>query len=347
MASVTSNAVVTFRGLGRTHSDEDEIFNPAHLAVWDAVPDVLSRRRYELDGTSYDFSIDWRRLAREKRRHAKYTVREWLKLSKVQQDRALRFAGSVKVNVACSIRTPSRATPELTQFDLLRLFLYEVFFVVNLAAPSAFSAAEVAIMGDGVARGSFSLHGLFFEEAWITAIRNGWPDIDFIPLDRVWRWYTGLGLDVKQVATNRISRAVFSILHVADMSAEEPSTLVWVAQCLESVLDIRQAARTATLARVRSLCGAPPDEQYVKKEIERFSTARNKFAHGSAPLLHPLASASLDEAAEEYFENWMEPTFFGSTLVLATLQQYAMRGWREAKWTEENVLESSVPAGTV
>lgn len=336
MAEATIDAVLHLRGIGREHGDEDDVFYDAYWEAWSEARDVLRERTYVHSNATYRFELDWSTMATVVRRQSKYTAAEWLELSEVDREAALKFPRNARV----PIRVYCTGTGESSNswMRLLRLLLSETFLAVNLAAPSAFSVDRMIVVTSDGFREDFPLRlgGLFFEEAWITALRNDWPTIEYVPLRKVWKWLIDLDLGTTQIATDRISRALFSVLHACQMPPDDPGTLMWLAQCVESLFDVPTAlSKNLVWSRSAALFGNPSREKHMRKALAQFYEHRNKFAHGGADIVHPLRDWGLDEPAlEGYMFNWIQPTFFASTLVIAALQLHAMNGWREVAWSE-------------
>lgn len=331
-----SETTILLRGLGRSYADSDEIAYPADRVAWTDAPELLRERRFLVGDTTVQIEIDWRPVASEMLRQARYTAREYQKLSRRQKERTGRRLGAIRIPAVVTEagRQRRHRTPAL---DLLRLAVHEAFLILNIAVPGSFSAAQMRIETERYPY-PVSMRAELFEDAWISAIHQKWPSITPLPVSDVISWHRGLGLGTTQVATSRIAKALFSIQHASQIVREDPTVVIWLAQCLESLFGVPTAlSRNILQTRSFALFGNPTNEKSVTKELREFYEARNSFAHGGAAVLHPLANEDLDGAVIEALVRWLQPAEFAASLVVAALQHHAQGGWQEIKWNETMV----------
>jgi len=165
--------------------------------------------------------------------------------------------------------------------------------------------------------------------------RHGWPQIEPLPLADVLAWRNALDIGTQQVAKLPTVKALFSLLHISRMDQTEPTAVLWLAQCLESLFSVPTALSFNYLtSRVPMLLGPPPDEKRFRRVLREFVGARNAFAHGGADVTHPLNHDGLDDPVLNAWERWMAPSDFASSIVIAALQRLVLNGWKSANWRE-------------
>ncbi len=322
---------VKVRGLGRQFGDHDEVILPSDQSVWHDVPRTFARRVYVNGTRTIRIEMDWSELTSEMEQLTKYTNAEFVKLSKSAQKKAYgRNAAILPYRI--SFNGPRPLLPAL-----MRYYLHEVFLIINIASPGAFRAYEVGFEDDRESK-PFSLSAGLFEDAWLYSIDHGWPPIGLVSIDEVARWYHALLPDVSEIATTRLPKALFSLLHASDLSDAEPTVVLWLAQCLESLFEVPNAlSRNILQSRSFALLGSPDNKKAVSKTFQQFFEARNSFVHGGADVSYPGGDFLSDNVLERFMSKWLRPTEFASSIVVAALQQHAKHNWRELTWAESYV----------
>ena len=316
---------VKLRRVGRSFVEHDEITLSADRKVWADVAQVLSVRSYRRANRIIRIEVDWSSLVTEMQRLARYTQREIEAMSPKARQKAVQGKNIVRIAYRIEHKSGRNVTSAL-----LRYFLYEIFLIVNIAAPGAFSAYEAQITGDW-SEEPFGLSGELFEEAWFCSLDNSWPPIESLSVATVASWYRALMPGVTDIAMARLPKALYSLLHASVLSVVEPTSLLWLAQCMESLFEVPSAlSRNVLQARTFALLGTPPNQKAAAKQLRAFFEARNSFAHGGADVVHPIGDRLSDAVVEAFLDTWMEPAAFGASVIVATLQQHAKNAWRES-----------------
>lgn len=340
-----SDTALLLSGIGRAYADSDNITYPADRGVWAEAPEVLRERVFMVGDITVRVEIDWRPIATEMLRQARYTAREYQKLPKRLKDRDGRRFDTFRLPAVVTEigRHRRHRTPVL---DLLRLAIHDSYLILNITVPGTFSAAQIRVESERYPY-PVPMRSELFEDAWIVAIHQHWPPIAPLQVGDVAKWYDRLGIGTTQVATSRIAKALFSTYHASQIVREDPTVVIWLAQCLESLFGVPAAlSRNILQARAFALFGEPVKTKLVMKELKEFYEARNSFAHGGAAILHPLANEILDEAVDEALVRWLQPAEFAASLVVAALQRHVQEGLQEIKWSESMVpVPLSVSAG--
>jgi len=155
-------------------------------------------------------------------------------------------------------------------------------------------------------------------------------------------WFDSLEIGTQQVATGRVAKALFSVLHLARMDTTEPTAVIWLAQCLESLFDVPSALSVKFLAaRVQALLGAPRRSKWFTSELRKFYEARNSFAHGGAAVIHPMYNDGLDGRVDYICQKWMDPADFAGSIVVSALQAYVRARSAEVLWEERPIFRGA------
>ena len=73
-------------------------------------------------------------------------------------------------------------------------------------------------------------------------------------------------------------------------------------------------------------------ETFLGKNIRLFYDEKNAFAHGAMEVIHPMGSALSDSSLndiEKYEKKLVTAFDFASLLLIATLQEFIARGWKD------------------
>jgi hypothetical protein len=121
------------------------------------------------------------------------------------------------------------------------------------------------------------------------------------------------------------------------MSFLEPTAIIWLAQSLESLYDVPAALSFNFLSSriLKFLDGPPAMQKRIRKRLRELYDTRNSFAHGGAPVIHPIGNEVLDPTIESYRAQWIEQSTFGATLILATIQKHILNQWSEIRYDEQ------------
>ena len=107
---------------------------------------------------------------------------------------------------------------EINDNDVERILFYhienifsQVFLAMNLSTPGCFNWYSNELK----AKSNLDIYRFSsseFEIAWIESIKEGWPLIERVELNKTWKWIKGLNLGYKQITENSIERVLYSIL---------------------------------------------------------------------------------------------------------------------------------------
>lgn len=322
-------------GLSRYAANLESVTLVADRELWRDVQRLFSARSYRPPGlASVTVTVDWAQVVDVVFRDTQFTTREWM----AKVDNNIDLVEDVRVEVPVQVIDENDAVKAFDARQLVELFFHEAFIVSNLAVPGSFGQTQIVIKHLEYGSVTLLLDSSLFEDAWITATRHAWPHVEVLPIFSVIEWYDSLNLGTQQVATSRVAKALFSLLHVAAMDRTEPTAVVWLAQALEALFDVPSALSHKFLsARVLALLGSPRTTKWFKSQIRQFYEARNAFAHGGAPVIHPMYDDGLDPRVDEECAKWMDPSDFAASIVVSALQAHVKNRSAEIAWEERPI----------
>jgi len=180
--------------------------------------------------------------------------------------------------------------------SFVSLFFFDAFLLLNLAVPGSFGGVLAILSGGGNRSSEVMLSARLFEYAWATATRNGGPVIEPLPLREVMAWYDSLQIGTQQVATTGVVKALFLLLHLARGEEDESLSILRLGQALEALAPETSAS------------------------LGSFFELRNAIAHGTAPVLHPLADDSLDPRVDDESLALVNASDFAASVIVSALQ---------------------------
>jgi hypothetical protein len=196
-----------------------------------------------------------------------------------------------EVLAAPEIRVALEVSGELESRDApayVELFFHDVFLLMNLASPGSFGGT-ISMSGGDLRVRELSFDARLFAYA---------APLATLPLADVIRWYDGLHLGTRQLATDGVAIALVQLLHLACAPEREE----------ESILRLASAADALSLH-------AP----------ERLGRLREVIARGDAPVIHPMHDEALDPRVEDLTREWIEVADASARLVIAALQERVKR----------------------
>lgn len=327
----------------RSFGGFEEITAEKDLEAWQAITQHYSSSLVK-DGltSSFEISIDWSsRLRYEERYYELYrqpTAHVARSIDAFAFERIFICPAEVVAKHSSEIRNYSGES------ELHRL-LIEIYLVANLSCPGAFNLYRSYIrnkkldpMKSPLAQTELELSEYVFETAWHEGKKHKWLGVDFLPFDTVLSWYNSLEIREKNLATNDLERAIFSLLHLGRTSFLEPTSVLWLASALESLFDTPSGNSFSYLCkRIAALheLGATETNE-LKRKLREFFDVRNAFAHGGSSVLHPLADDRESEVQSEQSE-LLSVTNFASAVLLGSIQELIRRGWKGMKFEEQLV----------
>jgi hypothetical protein len=183
------------------------------------------------------------------------------------------------------LRVRLRVRGELADRDApayAELFFHDAFLLMNLAAPGSFEGTIT------IAGGALRARTLLFQAGGFAAVRER------VPLARVTAWYDALAIGTRQMASNPIEAALFTLLRLARREEDESESIAGLAPVVESLLG--------------------------RAGFERLFELRDAIAGGRAPRFHPMHDDALDPRVEDATAEWIALAGAASSAVVRALQ---------------------------
>lgn len=330
--------ILTIRSFGRGFGGYEELMNESDLNVWNLADKFISSRTYNIRNEQIFLEIDWK--------PAIQYIDFWADIaSSPQKINALmnnqlskpKEIDPVKINITAIIPTTLKDCSQNEISYCIIHFIHEIFLIINLASPGCCNFGYSTISAsDETWSETFDLSPYTFESAWHDSLKIKWPKITSFSLKLVFEWFNSLNIGTCEIATTPISKALFALLHIAHALDFEPGSLVWLAHALESLYDTPPALSYSFLKRrIAEFLHIPTKkEKWLNQKLRQFYDYRNAFVHGGMPIAHPIA-VSCDNLEEKCYSELMEVIDFGSLLVIATLQEFVARRWKNIVYKEK------------
>lgn len=201
---------------------------------------------------------------------------------------AIRVAAEWPDNLAGpEIRVALEVTGDLESRDApayVELFFHDVFLLLNLTSPGSFGGT-ISISGGELRVRELSFDPRVFSYA---------GPLGTLPLADVIRWYDGLNLGTRQLATDGVAVALVQLLHLARGPEREE----------ESILRLAVAA-----------------DALSQTMPQRLFELRDGIARGRTPVIHPMHDDALDPRVEDTTREWIEVADAAAHLVIGALQE--------------------------
>jgi len=217
---------------------------------------------------------------------------------------------------------------------LVEKYLYDVFFVMNIALPGCCEFLNARVMAnDGFALKYGGAEALHLSSYSFELAHDNYLDGDvFAPrplcLKDVFDWYQALNLGVSQKADTSTARAIFALLHMCKSEASI-ATVIWIFHALESIFSTRIGEGVPGItARMMFLLDL--DSRYQKrlnKGLRELYDCRSAFVHGNYDVHHPMGNEQLDERLDDDRGDMYRVCSFGFNLIVLSLQNLISKGW--------------------
>lgn len=253
-------------------------------------------------------------------------------------------------DIACEATVSFDEPPDPFQFwrgdDVLRHILYNVFLIGNLTTPGSVNYYRSHIRAKGapseyspMAVTDLELSEYIFEDSWHEAQNEPWAKVDFLDFGTVLQWHRKLDIGFSQVARTKMQKLLFALLHITRNSIEKPETTIWIAGLLEDLFDTKTGASFQQLcSRLSLFLNFDEKEQgTVKKRLRNFFDLRHGFAHGGAPIYHPIGNELWDSQMNDRYKALQVPNSFAATLVISVAQEIIRRGLVDFRYEESFV----------
>lgn len=326
---------ITIQHTGSEVEEEWQTIDKLHLEAWRDAVKFLSQESFKHKRIDFTVEADWsevpRRLVRKLDFKRRSDVGEQPSEGQLEfQEKSISIPATVSFN---EINHDS-GFPVITYF-FISMFVYNFFMIMNLSAPGScdFWGGEIISDDEILPIKDIGLSGYGFNYLWMKSLRGESPAIKYIPVLQVKDWYNSLNLGIKQLARNRIERALFAMLHVSRLAEPSQNSLIWICHAIEALIGSDGAAsQSKMLARI-NLLSDPSDRNGsdVKKRLKSLYNIRNKYVHGSFEVSHPIGNEKIEPNVLKQMDVILDAHWFGIRVIIATFQKMI-----ENKWIELN-----------
>ncbi len=166
----------------------------------------------------------------------------------------------------------------------VELFFHDVFLILNLSAPGSFGGI-ISMSG-----GDYRVRDVTFS-ARVFQYASG---LERVPVERVVRWYDGVGIGTRQIAEDGVVVALFQLLHLARGEENDEESIIRLAGAAEAL---------------------------QKRDDKRLFELREDIARGRTPVIHPMHDDGLDPRVEDATAEWIAVVDHAASVVIGTLQR--------------------------
>jgi hypothetical protein len=344
MNNTRQTFTLTLKSIGQPFEGFEEVISPAYINTWSDACSILSTRSYPPGIGTIEINVSWNEVKNKLKEFPSFD--EIVKMAKEVAERGGTFPDFTRCEVECEVllrKRPATDLPAESQrklaWESLHLFLVDTFMAMNLSSPGCcdFLGATLSCNEDSHQEEYLNIYGDPLAAAWFHSLDRGWPEIQYVPLERVVTWLHSLmDIHTRQLASSRIERAIFSLYHVCYESKLTPTLLIWLAHALESLYDTPPNLVSRHLQRrIIQVLDAPIEQQKrIKKQLRQFYDLRSSFVHGNLDIPHPLEDESVDDRVEEFRVSLLDPIDLAVGIVLSTLQKHITENWREVVFSE-------------
>ncbi|WP_053362561.1 HEPN domain-containing protein [Bacillus sp. FJAT-27251] len=314
------------------------------ITTWKEVPDVLSEVKIETKNGLIRVFFDWDKhietIKEFERLNSYYTLENLYRNVFTEQDIPQKLLNEDILEIDCFIEFTTLNGKEVLDEEYvdriiehyLENLLVLIFLTANISAPGCFDCFSHDL------RSESGLELYEFSSSVLESARENGKEhklfrLDRVELDTVWNWITNLELGYRQIAFNTTERALFSLLHVCKENQITPTTIIWTSLALEALYDTPKSQITKTLFRriLLFLDIKEKDKKTFRKKLYDFYNFRSRFVHGDFNINNPLSNTILEEKIWSYESEILEASYFGLSIVLATIQKMIVNNLKSIK----------------
>lgn len=230
-----------------------------------------------------------------------------------------------KVNCEITFKSISdmEAANNRSASHYMQMIFHHIFLAMNISCPGSFELYNTKYVVNKNENHTFKVSSYQIGFAFSQSVRDKWPLIERISLDKTWCWLINeANVSLHQIAKLPIERSLYALLHSCTNADYSPSSLLWVSHCIEGIYKTPRTGIVESLKR-RSfiVLGEPPThKKNFKKSFDKFYGQRSAFVHGTLDICHPANNDLLDDNYDDYIDNLRESHQFGLLIYLASLQ---------------------------
>lgn len=218
---------------------------------------------------------------------------------------------------------------------LIDAYIHYVFLAANIASPGCISFYSSELKHSSLAEinNKFMLSGDTYG-LMIATKNSNWPEICNLDINDVKVWLEKVGYGIKQIATTRTDKTLFSFLYLSTTNEWLLDGVLWISYALEGLYDTPAFnIKSAITKRIALLHGMPTAA--VKKKLSRFYDIRSSFFHGRMKIPHPMHNEVLDQSLWDWDESDdVDCVALAGRVVIASIQQLVKNNFSHLTFTE-------------
>jgi hypothetical protein len=224
------------------------------------------------------------------------------------------------------------SSEEKTSDEYIVYLLNLIFLTLNLSSPGSCNLTGLSISPHNVMTEIFEKYYIMsagkFEGAVELYQRMGWPQLDILPANMVWKWLLYQSQVNEQSPNRNIQKVLYSLMNLCnEITIFSPISLIWLAYSLESIFDTPELGINKKLRdRVFLIHGKPKAfVNDIRKKMTNFYEMRSAFVHGKAEIPNSLFAMRID--TNQYLDKLNESIEFATLLVLSSIQKLIINNW--------------------
>jgi hypothetical protein len=332
----TIDLVVLVQPSRSISDDHWEEIDASHIEVWEKADSLFKSYAYDSEKRSVRIEFDWKPIVRRLRQHLSVMRRIHAPdiADKYRAYSEIKFPRRpVRVNCTVTVtrkKDKKASAAHVALFDT-ESFLYDMFLILNLAAPGCCSFWSATLKERQThpswAEHPLSLSEYSFDLAFLGSYEGKWPAPRLLDLEEVHTWYRSVRSGLNQIPENRAQKVLFALMHIAKAELSL-ATIIWLFYALETLYDTQPGENRRALTHRIGLVLSPDDKQkaYLKKELRDLYDIRSGFAHGGREIAHPMNNEAVDERVSDEYRKLMDASEFGFTVVLTSIQHLIEKG---------------------
>lgn len=162
-----------------------------------------------------------------------------------------------------------------------------------------------------------------------------WPPLSHLMVSDVKEWAGKIRGKNNLIPQSRMEKFLFSFLNIC-RSEINPTVIVWVFYCLESLYSTKTGENKAALLRRIAEVLKPNEKQYamLRKKLNDMYDVRSSLVHGGFDIIHPMHNERLDPRIDKIMDSIHENACFGVQIIIATTQLMIQNNWLELNFKE-------------
>lgn len=223
-------------------------------------------------------------------------------------------------------------TKDFLAFELEEI-IYDLVIIANIARPGTLRTHEGYIFqSEKLSRPIREVLDTLYGSLEI-AEKIGWPTVHDLPVRLVWDWSNANRL-LKGDGQTPLSRSYNAFTYLFDIGNTDHH-IFWALIGIEALYANGTIKVMEQIIEKCQIFLGPLRTH--KKSFKQMYNTRSKFIHGALPFAGKFGGGG-DTRFDSYSSDVSDATDFAQAILLSTLQQLAIKGWNELKFSFELVV---------